>query len=74
MKQTILTLTCLALAVAVTPSTAAGQSADAPEAIIYDAQSAMEVLKSLRRLGPGGHRQRARRQHTRGELQSDRRR
>ncbi len=47
MKQTILTLSCLALAVGVTPSTAAAQSADAPEAIIYDAQSAMEVLKSL---------------------------
>ena len=47
MKQTMLTLSCLALAVAVIPSTAAAQSADAPEAIIYDAQSAMEILKSL---------------------------
>ena len=47
MKQTVLMLSCLALAVAVTPSTAAAQSADAPEAIIYDAQSAMEVLTSL---------------------------
>ena len=47
MKQSMLTLWCLALAVAVTPSTAAAQSADAPEAIIYDAQSAMEVLTSL---------------------------
>ena len=47
MKKTILALSCLALALAVTPGTAAGQSADAPETIIYDAQSAMEVLKTL---------------------------
>ena len=47
MKKTILALSCMALALAVTPGTAAGQSADAPETIIYDAQSAMEILKTL---------------------------
>ena len=47
MKNTILALSCMALALAVTPGPAAGQSADAPETIIYDAQSAMEVLKTL---------------------------
>ncbi len=47
MKNTILALSCMGLALAATPGTATGQSADAPETIIYDAQSAMEVLKTL---------------------------
>ena len=47
MKKTLLALSCMALALAATPGTAAGQSADAPESIIYDAQSAMEFLKTL---------------------------
>ena len=47
MKKTLLALSCMALALAATPGTAAGQSADAPELIIYDAQSAMEFLKTL---------------------------
>ena len=47
MKKTILALSCMALALAATTGTAAGQSADAPETFIYDAQSAMEVLKTL---------------------------
>ncbi len=47
MKKTILAVSCVALALAATTGTAAGQPADAPETIIYDAQSAMEVLKTL---------------------------
>ena len=47
MKTTILAVSCLVLAVAALPGTATAQPADAPEAIIYDAQSAMEALKSF---------------------------
>ena len=47
MKKTILAVSCLALALAATTGTVAGQSAETPETIIYDAQSAMEVLKTL---------------------------
>ena len=47
MKTAILAFSCFALVLAVTSGTAVGQSADAPEAVIYDAQSAMEVLKTL---------------------------
>ena len=45
MKKTMLALSCVALALMATP--AAGQSAGAPETIIYDVQSAMEFLKTL---------------------------
>ena len=47
MKKVILVVSSLALALAVTPRTAAGQSIDSPETIIYDADSAMEFLKTL---------------------------
>ena len=47
MKTAILAFSCFALVLAATSGTAVGQSADAPEAVIYDAQSAMEVLKTL---------------------------
>ena len=47
MKKAILALSCVALALVAAPGTASGQSADAPETIIYDAQSALEVLKTL---------------------------
>ena len=47
MKKAMLSLSCVALALGAIPGTAFGQSADAPETIIYDAQSAMEVLRTL---------------------------
>lgn len=47
LKKTIFAVLCAVFVTAATPGTVAGQSADAPETIIYDAESAMEVLKTL---------------------------
>ncbi len=47
MKKAILVVSSLALSLAMVPGTAAGQTADAPETVIYDAQTAMEFLKTL---------------------------
>ncbi len=46
MKTAILAISCCAL-VAASSGTAFGQSTDAPETIIYNAQSAMEFLRTL---------------------------
>ena len=47
LKKTIFAVLCAVFVTAATPGTVAGQSADAPETIVYDAESAMEVLKTL---------------------------
>jgi hypothetical protein len=47
MKKMIFAVSCVALALAAITGTAAAQSADAPEAIVYDAQSALEAIKSF---------------------------
>ena len=47
MKKAILVVSRFALAIALTPGMAVGQTADAPEAITHDAQSAMAFLKTL---------------------------
>ena len=47
MKRAILVVSSLALAIALAPGTAVGQTADAPEGVIHDAESAMAFLKTL---------------------------
>ena len=47
MRKAILVVSSLALALAMAPGPAAGQSADAPEMVIYDAHTAMEFLRTL---------------------------
>jgi len=46
-KMAVSVVSSLAFALAVAPGTAVAQSDDAPEAITYDAQSAMDFLKTL---------------------------
>lgn len=47
MKNGILVVSSLVLAIALSPGTAVGQTADAPEGVIHDAESAMAFLKTL---------------------------
>ena len=53
MKKSVILISCLALALALVPASAAGQSKDAkpkasaPETVVYDATSAFAFLKTL---------------------------
>ena len=47
MKKMILVVSSLALTLVLIPGTMAAQSAEAPESVIYDAESAMAFLKTM---------------------------